>query len=151
MGLFGTEKHAGLTSQAKAMVEAYFSRRNLDPHQHELKDAAGMGWWLVEGSAKIYIYLLDNYQGATLRITSPIVQVPEKNLEAFYRHLLDINGTLSSCALSTHENLVLVVAQRPTFGLVQEELDDLVWHVAYVADQLDNKLADQFGCRMYSG
>jgi len=152
MGLFGTEKHSqGLIAEAKTMVETYFSRRNLDHREHVLKDADGMGWWLIEGSAKIYIYLLEANQGATLRITSPIVELPTANLEGFYRHLLNLNGTLSSCALCTHENLVLVVSQRPTFGLMQEELDDLVWHVAYVADQLDNKLADQFGCRMYSG
>jgi hypothetical protein len=61
-----------------------------------------------------------------------------------------LNANLSSCALATHENIVLVVAQRPTLGLVQEELDELVWNVAYVADLLDNKLADEFQCRMYS-
>ncbi|MBU6451943.1 MAG: hypothetical protein KGS72_09220 [Cyanobacteria bacterium REEB67] len=152
MGLFGAQKHSqGLTNQAKTMVEAYFSRRSLDPHEHELKDSGGLGWWLVEGSAKVYIYVQDGNQGATLRITSPIVYLPDHNREAFYRHLLDLNGTLSSCALSTHEQIVLVVAQRPTFGIVQEELDDLVWHVAYVADLLDNKLSDEFGCRMYAG
>ncbi len=151
MGIFGAEKRShGLAAEAKSMVEAYFTRRSLDPHEHELKDSAGLGWWLIEGSAKVYIYVQDEAQGASLRITSPIVDIPERNKEGFYRHLLDLNGTLSSCALSTHENIVLVVAQRPTFGLVQEELDDLVWHVAYVADLLDNKLADEFGCRMYS-
>ena len=151
MGLFGAEKRShGLTNEAKTMVEAYFSRRSLDPHEHELKDAGGLGWWLIEGSAKVYIYVQEGNQGACLRITSPIVELPANNREGFYRHLLDLNGTLSSCALSTHENIVLVVAQRPTFGLVQEELDDLVWHVAYVADLLDNKLSEEFGCRMYS-
>jgi hypothetical protein len=151
MGLFSAEKRShGLATEAKTMVEAYFSRRSLDPHEHQLKDSGGMGWWLVEGSARIYIYVQDEAQGASLRITAPIVEIPEKNRENFFRHLLDLNGTLSSCALSTHENIVLVVAQRPTFALAQEELDDLVWHVAYVADLLDNKLADEFGCRMYS-
>jgi hypothetical protein len=152
MGLFGAQKHShGLTSEAVAMIEAYFKRRNLDPREHSLKDSGGMGWWLIEGSAKVYVYVQDGNQGATLRITSPIVHIPDHNRENFYRHLLDLNGTLSSCALSTHEQIVLVVAQRPTFGLVQEELDDLVWHVAYVADLLDNKLSEEFGCRMYTG
>jgi hypothetical protein len=151
MGLFSAEKRSyGLTNEAKSMVETYFSRRSLDHQEHELKDSNGLGWWLIEGSAKVYIYVQDGTQGASLRITSPIVEIPERNREGFFRHLLDLNGTLSSCALSTHENIVLVVAQRPTFGLVQEELDDLVWHVAYVADLLDNKLAEEFGCRMYS-
>lgn len=151
MGLFGAQKTQGLSTEARNMVEAYFRRRGLNPADHALSDASGLGWWLIEGSAKIFVFVQDGAQGAILRLTSPLVHLPEKNLEQFYRRLLDLNGTLSSCAISTHEDLALVVAQRPTFGLVQEELDDLVWHVAYVADLLDNKLAEEFGCKMYSG
>ncbi|CAN5616192.1 hypothetical protein BH11CYA1_BH11CYA1_40700 [soil metagenome] len=152
MGIFGAQKVShGLSLEAKAMVEAYFQRRGLNPADHMLSDASGLGWWLMEGSAKVFIFVQDGPQGAILRLTSPLVHIPDKNLEQFYRRLLDLNGTLSSCAISTHEDLVLVVAQRPTFGLVQEELDDLVWHVAYVSDLLDNKLAEEFGCKMYSG
>ncbi|HMO24048.1 MAG: YbjN domain-containing protein [Cyanobacteriota/Melainabacteria group bacterium] len=151
MGLFGTQKISqGQAQDAVAMVEQYFRRRGLDPNEHCLKDAAGYGWWITEGSAKIYVFIQDSPHGAVLRITSPLVFLPQDNRESCYRKLLDLNSNLSSCALSTHDDIVLVVAQRPTFGLVQEELDDLVWHVAYVADLLDNKLADEFGCQMYT-
>ncbi len=151
MSLFGTQKvNHGAASEAVSMVEAYFRKRGLDPAEHSLSDAQGYGWWLTEGSAKIYIFVQVSQHGAVLRITSPLVFLPDANREQMYRKLLDLNSSLSSCALSTHDNLVLVVAQRPIFGLVQEELDDLVWHVAYVADLLDNKLADEFGCRMYT-
>lgn len=150
MSLFGTQKLSqGAASDAVNMVEQYFRRRGLDPADHALRDAQGYGWWLTEGSAKVYVFVQVSQHGAVLRITSPLVFVPEQNRELFYRKLLDLNSSLSSCALSTHDDIVLVVAQRPTFGLVQEELDDLVWHAAYVADLLDNKLADEFGCRMY--
>lgn len=152
MGIFGAQKVShGQATEVKTMVEAYFQRRGLVPADHTLNDANGFGWWLVEGSAKVFILIQDGQQGAILRITAPLVHLPDQNREQFYRRLLDLNGTLSSRALSTHDDVVLVVTQRPAFGLVQEELDDLVWHVAYVADLLDNKLADEFGCRMYSG
>ncbi|MBK9144801.1 MAG: YbjN domain-containing protein [Candidatus Melainabacteria bacterium] len=151
MGLFGTHKISqGAATEAISMIEQYFRRRGLDPAEHALQDAQGYGWWLTEGSAKIYVFIQDSPHGAVLRITSPLVFLPENNKEQCYRKLLDLNSNLSSCALSTHDQIVLVVAQRPTFGLVQEELDDLVWHVAYVADLLDNKLAEEFGCQMYS-
>ncbi|MDZ4834896.1 MAG: YbjN domain-containing protein [Candidatus Melainabacteria bacterium] len=149
--MFGTQKLTqGAASDAVTMVEQYFRRRGLDPQTHALRDAQGYGWWLSEGSAKIYVFVQVSQHGAVLRITSPLVYLPDSNREPFYRKLLDLNSSLSSCALSTHDEIVLVVAQRPTFGLVQEELDDLVWHVAYVADLLDNKLAEEFGCRMYT-
>ena len=54
MGLFGTQKISqGQAQDAVAMVEQYFRRRGLDPNEHCLKDAAGYGWWITEGSAKI--------------------------------------------------------------------------------------------------
>lgn len=151
MGLFGTQKISqGTANEAVGMVEQYFRRRGLDPSEQSLTDAKGYGWWLAEGSAKIYVFVQESPHGAVLRITSPLVFLPESNKEAFYLKLLSLNSTLSSCALSIHDEIVLVVAQRPTFGLVQEELEDLVWHVAYVADLLDNKLSDEFGCQMYN-
>ncbi len=151
MGLFGTQKVSqGLASEAVMMVEEYYRRRNLNAHDFALADSDGCGWYITEGSAKVYIFVQDSGQGAVLRVTSPLVFLPDQNKEAFYRRLLDLNSNLSGCALATHDNIVLVVTQRSTFNLVQEELDDLVWNVAYMADLLDNKLADEFSCRMYS-
>lgn len=151
MGLFGSQKVSkGLCDEAVAMVETYFRNRGLQPSEHELSGSEGCGWWLTEGSAKIYIFVQDSANGAVLRITSPLVFIPEKNKENFYRRLLDINTNLTSCALSTHNDIVLIVAQRPTIGMTQEEMDELVWNTAYVADLLDNKLSEEFGARMYS-
>lgn len=151
MGLFGTQKVSrGATEEAVGMVDNYFCRRGLELGKHQLKGSEGYGWWLTEGSAKVYVFIQDSPNGAVLRITSPLVHLPEQGREAMYRKMLDLNANLSSCALATHDNIVLVVAQRPTLGLIQDELDELVWNVAYVADLLDNKLADEFHCRMYS-
>jgi hypothetical protein len=151
MGLFGTEKVSkGLTEEIVGMVETYYQHRGLNHKQFEIEGSEGCGWWLMEGSAKIYIFVQEGSNGALIRITSPLVYIPSTNLEKFYRHLLDLNTNLTNCALSTHENVVLLVAQRPTVGLVQAELEDLVWNVAYVADLLDNKLADQFNTQLYA-
>lgn len=151
MSLFGTQKVSkGLAEDAVQMVETYYQHRGLDVNDHTLAGSDGYGWWLTEGSAKIYIFVQGAPNGAVLRITSPLVFVPSQNREAFFHRCLDINTNLTSCALATHGDIVLVVSQRPSLGLVQEELDELVWNVAYVADLLDNKLADEFNCRMYS-
>lgn len=152
MVLFGAEKIShGSAPEAIQMIRQYFSHRGLSPDKHKIADADDFGYWLTEGSAKIYIFVQESSQDAVLRITSPLVYIPEdtKKLESFYRHLLDLNSSMSNCALATHENLVLIVAQRPTRGLVQEELDNLVWHIAYVADMFDNQLADQYSCQLY--
>jgi hypothetical protein len=131
------------------MVNHYFRSRGLDPRQQEIAGTDGLGWWLNEGSARIYIFVQQAPGGPVLRITSPIVYLPEQRVTEFYRHLLDINANLTCCALATSEDAVLVVAQRHTLQLDQEELDDMIWNVAYVADLLDDKLVTEFGTRRY--
>ena len=151
LGVFGTTKASkGTSDEVAHMIQHYFRGRDLNPSSQEIPGAEGYGWWLTEGTAKIYIFVQETPSGAVLRITSPLVYIPEQNREKFYRQLLDINSNLSSCALSTHENIVLVVAQRPTLALDQEELDMLVWNVAFVADLLDNQLNQDFGARFYT-
>ena len=151
MTLFGAEKASkGTVDEVAHMIEKYFRGRGQDPHQQQLPGAEGYGWWLTEGSAKIYVFVQETESGPVLRVTSPLVHIPEQNREAFYRKLLDMNSGLSSCALGTHEDVVLVVAQRPTLALDQEELDALVWNVAFVADLLDDRLATEFGAKLYS-
>ena len=152
MNLFGAQKASkGTIGDVAQMVEKYFRGRGLDVNKQAIGGAEGCGWWLTEGSARIYIFVQDAPGGPVIRVTSPLVNVPERNKEGFYRHLLDINATLTSCALATHENTVLIVSQRPTAQLDQEELDALVWNVAYVADLLDNKLVTEYGATMYQG
>jgi hypothetical protein len=150
MGLFGTTKVSkGTVQEVTGMVDKYFRSRGLDPANQAVEDSEGGGWWLAEGSAKVYIFVQDTNSGPVLRVTSPILHIPQANKEAFYRRLLDINSDLSGCALATHQEVVLVVAQRQTLALDQEELDAVVWNVAYVADLLDNQLAGEFAAKMY--
>lgn len=150
MGIFGTTKASkGTVDEVGSMIEQYFRKRHLDPQDQQIEGAEGYGWWLTEGSAKVYIFVQETPTGPVLRITSPLVKVPDANKESFYRRLLDINSDLSGCAMATYQDVVLCVAQRPTLALDQEELDALVWNVAYVADLLDNKLAQEFNAPMY--
>jgi hypothetical protein len=154
MRLFDSKSSKGTVAEATKMVETYYAHRNLNPTEHRLSGLIPeeTGWWLQEGSAQVFIVVQDSEDnsGAVLRISSPILMIPQQNTEAFYRRLLDINSNLSSCALATHENIVLVVAQRHTIGLSQEEMDDLVWNTAFIADLLDDKLCQEFGAQMYT-
>lgn len=150
MNLFGTQKVSGRTLEEVAhLVQNYFKSRGLDPQKQTIAGSDGCGWWMTEGSAKIYIFIQDSPAGPVLRVTSPIVFIPESNREAFFRRLLDLNANLTSCRLATYENYVLVLSQRQTIGIMQEELDSIVWNVAYVADLLDDKLTVEFNTQLY--
>lgn len=149
MSLFGASSAPGTIADVGQMVEKYYRTRGLDPKKHEIPGSEGYGWWLNEGSARVYVFVQEAAGGPVVRITSPLVVVPAGEPAAFYRHLLDINSTLTSCALATTENTVLVVSQRQIAQLDQEELDSMVWNVAYVADLLDDKLVREFGAQRY--
>lgn len=149
MSLFGTQAAKGSIEEVSAMVQTYFKNRGLDAKNQQIAGAEGCGWWLNEGSARIYVFVQDGPGGPVLRITSPLVYVPQQKQLEFYRSLLDINANLTSCALATSEDAVMVVAQRQTAQLDQEELDSMIWNVAYVADLLDDRLVTEFGTRRY--
>ena len=149
MSLLGNPAAKRSMDDVLHMVEHFFRSRGLKEEDQQIADAEGYGWWLNEGSARIYIFLQEAAGGPVVRVTSPIVYVPQQRREEFFRHLLDLNANLTSCALATSGDAVLVVAQRHTTQLDQEELDDMIWNVAYVADVLDDKLVNEFCTKRY--
>lgn len=150
MQLFGMKiPSSGTIAEVAHMVEKYFRDRGLNPNEHQIPGSEGGGWHVQSGSANVYIFVQEGANGPILRITSPLVTFPQANLEAFFHHLLDLNFNLTGCALSVVNNTVLVVAQRSTRQLDQEELEELVWNVAYVADLLDDRLITEYGAARY--
>jgi len=150
MGLFGTKKSNKVTSeQVVGMISEYYHRRGLDIKGHGVAGCEGYGWWITEGSAKIYIFVQEDRIGTVIRVNSPVVNYPEKNKEAFFLHLLETNRDLSGCSLSAFDGVIMVSGQRPIIGLDQDELNSLIWSVSYVADTLDDQLHEQFGAQIY--
>ena len=151
MGLFGTHKVSeGMVGQVSKLIENFFSKVRINPHQQAIPSAKGYGWWVQRGSAIVYIFIQESDQGPMLRVVSPIVYLPKENLLPFYRKLLDANNGLVNCALATDKDIVLCAVTRPTQALDQEELDSIVSMLAHAADELDNSLNKEFGCRIYS-
>jgi hypothetical protein len=150
MGLFGTKKSEKVTGhQVVAMVNEYFKRRGLEMKSHGVPGCEGYGWWITEGSAKIFIFVQEDRIGEVLRVNSPILHFPEKNREAFFLRLLEINRDLSGCCVSAFDGVIMVSGQRPIIGLDQDELNSLIWSVSYVADTLDDQLSEEFGAQIY--
>lgn len=151
MGLFGTNKVKETTAgDCIRMVEKFISNIGLNPNESRLQDKDTIGWSLVRGSAFIYIILNNNSGLNTIRIISPILYLPKENILPFYRRCLEINMGLVNCAIGVHENKVTIINERPIEGLDPEELEGTINYLSGVADDLDNRLADEFGATMYS-
>ena len=144
------EVSAGSVEQVFHMIEHIFKNRELDPNEHQVDSQQPGAWWLSEEGSLIYIYVHETTTGPTLRLTSPILHLPIANREQFYRKLLDLNTDLNSCALSICEDIVLVVAQRHTGGLTEQELDEIVGIVGFVATTISAKLRTEFGVAAYT-
>jgi hypothetical protein len=151
MGLFGTKPPKGTVESVVSMLTEYFKRRHLDINGHALEgDHESCGWWLNEGSAKVYIFLQEDKGGnIVIRVTSPIVHFPDLDREKFFQRCLELNQELSCCSLSAHEEIILVTSQRPIAGLDPEELNTLIWNVSHAADVIDDLFSGEFRCRVY--
>ena len=152
MGLFGTRiPPKGTVESVVSMLSEYFKRRHMEIDGHVLEsEADSCGWWIKEGSAKVYIFLQEDKSGnIVLRVTSPIVHFPELEREKFFQRCLELIQDLSCCSLSAHEEIILVTTQRPIAGLDPEELNTLIWNVSHAADVIDDLFSQEFRCRVY--
>ncbi len=151
MGLFGTKPVKETTERdCIIMVENFFRKIKLESNQQRVTDRDTTGWWVQRGSALVYIILNEHEGLETVRIISPILYLPNENILPFYRKCLEINMDLCNCAIGVYDDKVSLISERPIEGLDPEELEGTIHYLSSVADDLDNKLADEFGATLMS-
>lgn len=121
----------------------------IDPGVSRTTTTEGFGWNFRRGSALIEIYVTQHEGVGYFQVVSPILHLPMTGLLAFYRHLLELNMQLTSAALGIYLDAVYVFSERPLQGLDAVEANALIDMVATYADDLDDKLINEFGGRFY--
>ena len=147
MGLFGPSK--GTAESAIKFVNEFLAECGLNGQEcMDLNDDTCAMWTLQRGSAVLLVMVFKDPEFPFLVVKSPIVKLPANGPhEPVLRYCLEKNtGSLASICLS--EDTIEVSSGRPIEGLDKEELDGIVAIVSGVADELDNELADKFGCEM---
>jgi hypothetical protein len=132
---------------ARAMVNAYlarFAQRGGMPAP-KLDES---GYVQVrDGSAQVGLNVLEDH--GVLLLLAPVAPVPAaKNLESFYRRLLELSFLATSdaaFAIDAQKDEVVVRALRRLSGLDYEEFEDLLDTVGKVADTWDDVLRAEFG------
>lgn len=130
-------------------VEQILLEIGVDPAQARMNTADGYGWRFTRGSAAIEVYVTQQEDQGYLQILSPIIHLPMTNLLPLYRHLLELNLQLTSAALGVYLDVVYVFSERPLEGLDAVEANSIISLVAEYADELDDKLVNEFGGRLY--
>jgi hypothetical protein len=98
------------------------------------------------GSATVGINVVE--QKGFILFLAPIMEVPEKNREALYRKLLELNYLATedgAFGIDQETGKVYLRALRSLEGLDFEEFVDMLDTVARVADEYDDQLRAQFG------
>jgi hypothetical protein len=112
---------------------------DLDP----LNDA-GLGQ-VARGSAEVLIQVLEEH--GVLLLLAPMMAVPEKDAEGFFRRLLELSLMATSdaaFALDKKTGTTYLRIVRRLEGIDYEEFEDLLHTIASVADEWDDKLRLEF-------
>jgi CelD/BcsL family acetyltransferase involved in cellulose biosynthesis len=135
---------------ARGIVEATIRKLGIDPSAATAKTAPDTcSWTFQRGSAAILVNLTRRKEDDKLylRVISPVMTLPGPEArQPLYVRLLELNGKgLANCAFGLVGDRVVVVSERPAEGLDESECEQIVHHLAAVADTYDDKLVKEFG------
>ena len=136
--------------RAKELVETSIKNLGIDPLAARAKDApTTVSWTFQRGSAALLVNLTRRKEDENLyfRVVSPVMTLPDAvSREALFVRLLELNGKgLANCAFGLIGDRVVVVSERPAQGLDGEEAEQIIRHLAAVADTYDDRLVKEFG------
>ena len=138
-------------AQYAAFVENFLLALGINLPQARLATESGYGWAFRRGSAIIEVYVTEQEGGdGYLQVLSPIIHLPTEELRPpLYRRLLELNLQLTGAALGIYLDDVYVYVERPLDGLDMLEANQLIMRVSSYADDLDSRLVNEFGGRLY--
>jgi hypothetical protein len=137
---------------AKELVETTIRKFGIDPAATRApsKSDSQAAWTLKRGSASVLVTV--TYQESEdvtyLRVVSPVVTLPSDpaNQAALVRRVLELNaGGLANAAFGLVGDRIVAVSERPAAGLGAEEVEQIVRHLAAVADTFDDRFEKEFG------
>jgi hypothetical protein len=137
--------------RVKKLVEGAVRTLGLDPAGMCAEDGdTRAAWTLKRGSVSVLVSVARQEKdgGTYLRVAAPVILVPSDATRqlAMCRRLLELNAAgLSNAAFGLVGERVVAVSERPTPGLDGQEVEQMVRHLAAVADTFDDRLANEFG------
>ena len=145
----GQNPASNLLRQHAQMVERILQSIGYNPQEVRMDTEDGYGWGFQRGSAIIEVYLKQDEGRDYFQILSPLLHVPPGNLLPLYRRLLELNFSLTNASIGIHLDIVYVFNERPVEGLDESEANFLITQISGYADELDDRLINEFGGRRY--
>jgi hypothetical protein len=132
-----------------AAVSQILLQLGINPQQAQMTLQEGYGWSFRRGSALIEVYISVLEGVGYLQVLSPIMHLPPTGILPLYRRLLELNLQLTAASLGVNLDVVYVYHERPLEGLDADEANVIINTIASYADDLDDRLINEFGGRMY--
>jgi hypothetical protein len=104
-------------------------------------------WTYTINGATVYIDVFNftsNPQNYYLQVCSPLLKVPDKNNEAFYLDMLELNYDTYSCSICKKGDWFYVMCLVPTKGLDQQQVNWMIDKVAYYSNDYYSKLSFKY-------
>jgi hypothetical protein len=149
-----TAGNAGSLEEVRALLESVVRKLGLDPKAVERSsDAHHVTFAVKRGSANVVISTGVADGTRFVRVAAPVMVPPDADADGgsekqnkLFRRLLELNAAgLSNAAFGLLEGRVIVVSERPAVALQDVEVEQMVRHLAAVADTFDDKLVAEFG------
>lgn len=133
-----------------AIIEGVLLGLGQEPDKiRKMPDSTTYHWSFQYRSATVQLYLLELEGQRFLQAFAPIIHLPQSNLLALYRHLLEVNLKMTNAATGINHDIVYVFHERILDGLDAVEAQAIINGVAHYADKLDDELLKEFGGRRY--
>lgn len=132
--------------RSRLLLENLLRAHGVEPDRHLLNEGDGLLSWLIPFSTphRVVVSLFDAGGDGYLRVSSPILHLPQKRKESFFRRLLDLNAEMVSASLATLGDDVCVVSVRPLKDLDPSEAIDLIGRVYIYACRFSDELRREF-------
>ena len=132
-------------NQASALVEDSIRGLKVDPALCRGQKAGQ--WSIIYKGATVWIDVFnfqDNPARWYFQVMSPLVAVPDKNLESFYQNVLEINHTLYGSWICKKNDWTYVMFLREADGLDLNEVNATLDRVAFYSSDYQGKLKFKF-------
>lgn len=144
MSIFSRNKNK--PQEPPQIIQQALKNMRIDPKQMNVQ--SGFGWHFQRKSGWVEVYLTQE-DGGYLQVLSHIMYLPQANLLALYRHLLELNLQLTKASIGVHQDKVSVSNTRSLNGLDTDEAHSIIYNLANYADNLSQSLINEFSGRLY--
>ncbi len=125
------------------LIERAIEKLGITPSSVREKEGQ---WNLKKGSAVIYINVWEDKkkQSGYFQASSTVARVPDKNKEAFFSEILDINAKIFGVTMGKIDPWIFVRHVRELEGLDESEIIATINRVANYSDIYDDYLEEKY-------